>query len=672
MDEKIKIVFADLTHTGKNLSSRYFPYGIALVASYLKKQFPEVSVKLFKYPKEFSEYLENNNPQIVCFHNSLWTQNISYEYIKKIKKHSPETIIISGGPNYPVEHSKQIKFLEAHPLIDFYIKGEGEFAFAKLFENLKKFNFNTDDFKKNKIKSGNCYYIHDNELIIGETLERIRDLDLIPSPYLSGMLDRYFDGLLDPIIQTKRGCPYKCAYCQEGQSYFNNVFKFLLERIKQEIDYIAKKAKVNELIFADSNFGIYSGDIEVCKEIALAREKYDFPKFFGISSGINKEITVEALSILKYRTMVSIPIQSTDNEVLENINRRNVPIGRQISIAREVRAHKAISFSEVVLGLPGDTKEKHFKSMLDMIKADIDVVRSHQFIMLLASEASTEEARKKYGLITRFRVQPKCFGEYEIYGEKFSAFEIDEICVANNTLLYEDYLECRRFDLTVEIFYNSLFRDLINFLISKEISISKFILEIHKKIPNTDINNLYNDFIKENEDSLWESESDLKKYMNHKGIVRETIDENLRENEQLKYRALIITEKIKSIHDIAFEVAKDLTENKLNLQDETYLTELKKFSLLVKSDFFTSKDIIEEFHYDFVELSKKQFKEDPAQFHIPDGIKIRFFNSDKQNQLILQYVKQYGSSPEGLGYIISRCDINDFYKKIEKTDLIRT
>jgi len=667
MDKEIKIVLADLTHTGKNLSNRHFPYGIALVASYFKKEFPDVLVKLFKYPKNLSEYLENNNPQLVCFYNSLWTQNISYEYVKRIKKHSPETIIIFGGPNYPLEQSKQKEFLKDHPLIDFYIKGEGEIAFTELFENLKKFNFNLTDFKKNKIKSGNCYYLYDNELIIGETLERIKDLDTIPSPYLSGMLDEYFNGLFDPIIQTKRGCPFNCAYCQEGQFYFNNIFKFSLERIKREIDYIAQKAKVNELIFADSNFGIYPEDLEVCKEIARAREKYDFPKFFGLSSGINKEIIIEALSILKDRTMIAIPVQSTDREVLENINRRNVPIERLISIAKEGRAHNSTSFSEIILGLPGDTKEKHFKSMLDMIEADIDIVRSHQFIMLSASEASTEEMRKKHGLTTRFRVQPRCFGEYEIFEEKFPAFEIDEICIANNTLSYDDYLECRRFNLTVEIFYNSLFRDLINFLISKEISIPSFILNIHKKIPQSSINHLYNNFIKENEDSIWESESDLKKHMNHKGIVRQIIDENLRENEQLKYRALIILEKIKEMHDIAFEIAKELLKEKDQaFQDEIFLNELKRFSLLVKSDFFTPKDIIEEFHYDFAELSKKQFKENHPQFYIPNKIKIRFFNTDEQNQIISQYIKQQGSSPEGLGYILSRCDINDFYKKFER------
>ena len=666
MNQDLKVVFADLTHTGKNLSNKHVPFGVGLVAAYLKKEYPDIVIEIFKYPKKFAEYIENNNPQIICFHNTLWTENLSYEFVKRIKKHSPETIIVFGGPSYPIEPLKQKRFLQSHPLIDFFIKGEGELAFTELFEKLKKFNFNLEEYKKNKTKSGNCHYIFNNELITGETIERIKFLDSIPSPYLTGMLDKFFNNIFEPIIQTKRGCPYNCAYCQEGQEYFNHIYKFSIERIGAEIDYIAQRTKVKELLPADSNFGIYPGDIEVCKEIAKSKEKYNFPGFFGLSSGVNKEIITEALSILKDRTMVAIPVQSTDKEVLENINRRNVPIERLISIAQEGRNYNATTFSEVILALPGDTKEKHFKSILDMIKADIDVVRSHQFIMLPASEASTDYIRKKYGLITRFRVQPRCFGEYEIYGEKFPAFEIDEICIANDTLSYEDYLECRRFNLTVEIFYNSLFRDLINFLISKQVSIPSFILNIHDKIQLSTINSLYKEFIKENEDSLWESESDLKKYMNMEGTVKKIINENLRENEQLKYRSLIVLEKIKEMHDIAFETAKELLEEKnIFSQNQTFLDQLKRFSLLVKSDFFISKDIIEEFSYDLTELSKNKFKQDPVQFHIPSGIKIRIFSTPEQNQLINEHKN---SSPETLGYLINRTDMNDFYKGFERVN----
>ena len=36
----------------------------------------------------------------------------------------------------------------------------------------------------------------------GKHLDRIKDLDEIPSPYLNGMLDKFFDGKLTPFIET--------------------------------------------------------------------------------------------------------------------------------------------------------------------------------------------------------------------------------------------------------------------------------------------------------------------------------------------------------------------------------------------------------------------------------------------------------------------------------------
>ena len=42
----------------------------------------------------------------------------------------------------------------------------------------------------------------------GNYLERINDLDEIPSPYLNGMLDKFFDGMLTPFIETNRGMSF--------------------------------------------------------------------------------------------------------------------------------------------------------------------------------------------------------------------------------------------------------------------------------------------------------------------------------------------------------------------------------------------------------------------------------------------------------------------------------
>ena len=80
-----------------------------------------------------------------------------------------------------------------------------------------------------------------------------------------------------------------------------------------------------------------------------------------------------------------------------------------------------------------------------------NVVRAHQLLLLPDSLMYAKDYRKKYEMETRFRLQPKCFGNFSLYNETFSSAEIDEVCISNNTMTYDDYLKSRFLDLTVEI-----------------------------------------------------------------------------------------------------------------------------------------------------------------------------------------------------------------------------
>ena len=75
-----------------------------------------------------------------------------------------------------------------------------------------------------------CVFIHPDKqkgLIKGPRPARIKFLDEIPSPYLNGMLDDFFDGRLSPFIETNRGCPFKCSFCHTGNDYFHKIRSML-------------------------------------------------------------------------------------------------------------------------------------------------------------------------------------------------------------------------------------------------------------------------------------------------------------------------------------------------------------------------------------------------------------------------------------------------------------
>ncbi len=324
----------------------------------------------------------------------------------------------------------------------------------------------------------------------------------------------------------------------------------------------------------------------------------------------------------------------------------------------------------MILCLPGDTKEAHFKTIFDLMECDINVIRSHQFIMLFGSESATNWSRENYALVTRFRVTPRTMAPYELFGRATYAPEIDEICVANNTMPFEDYIECRLFNLTVEIFYNyGIFQELMIHLRRHGVSIPDFILNIHNRIlsktyPLADI---YDGFMRETKE-LFETREELEDFLNQPGVKEKYLQGELGNNEQMMYRALAVFKHMDILHDTAFCAGREMLEQKSNLdeQGENYLRELATFSLLRKKDVLSvDGGIRKTFHFDFDGLQSCRFDADPLSFYRPNGINIEFDHSEKQKKLIKDYVKVYGLDNYGLGNILgTQSNVNNFYRRV--------
>ena len=119
-----------------------------------------------------------------------------------------------------------------------------------------------------------------------------KDLDEIPSPYLNGTLDKFFDGKLTPFIETNRGCPFTCSFCHTGANYYHKLNKFSQERVKEEIEYIGKRCKelnITNLHMADVNFGMYPQDKLVCEFLLDSKKKYNWPLQIMATTGKNSK-----------------------------------------------------------------------------------------------------------------------------------------------------------------------------------------------------------------------------------------------------------------------------------------------------------------------------------------------------------------------------------------------
>jgi len=651
-----------------------------MVASYSLEKFAgKIDAEIFKHPKDYIAYLEKGFPRIACFSNYIWNLNLSYKIALSIKGRSPGAVVVFGGPNYPLEPQEQEAFLQAHPAMDFYVFRNGEIPFSLLFEALRQYDFDVEKLKADKVMIPGCHYLSNGKLVVGEDVAAMRDLDEIPSPYLTGLCDKFLaNEKLAPLMLTARGCPFKCTFCQEGDDYFNVVRKFSFDRIRDELDYVASRTKNTDLIYADSNFGMYRNDVKICREIVRVQGTYGWPKYFiGIMGKNNKARVLEAVEIVRSgvfgggSVLMSSAIQSTDDNVLEMVKRSNIDADTMIKVANESEAYASSQFSELILALPGDSLKAHFKSVCDLIETSVNVIRSHQYIMLGGSEAATQEGRTEYNPRTKFRVTPHTMNSYSLFGEEIFAPEVDEICVGNDSMTFADYEECRMFDLTVEVFYNNaLLLELFKLLKMNGIRISTLIIRIHERVTsaNSPLTELYEGFKRETNE-LFDSLEQLQDFLHEDGVAEQFKNGKLGNNEQLMYSALMVFRHMKDVHDIAYGVAEQLLREKGAHNDwiEDYLAELIQFSLLRKQDMLTTARVESRvFHYDFIALEKNGFNDDPRQYARPDGMNIRFTHDGIQKELITGYRNVYGTSNGGLGNIFGMGkNVRNFYRKIE-------
>jgi hypothetical protein len=537
--------------------------------------------------------------------------------------------------------------------------------------------FDAARFKRERTPSPNVRYLVDGEFIASPLGPKIRDLSIIPSPHLSGVLDKFHDDVLIPMMQTTRGCPYQCTFCWEGGSFFTKIGRFSQERIRSELDYIAARTKkLPDLLIVDANFGMFEDDLDTSRAILDVQKKHPngWPRSVLTATAKNhKDRTIEIVELLGATLPPTAAVQSTDAKVLRDIKRKNPPTAVLEAMGRVVDKYGGQSEAELILCLPGDNKAAHFRTVSDMLDAGMTFIRMYQFMLLPGTEAASRRSRIENEMVARFRVLPRCFGYYRFRDEEFGVAEIEEICVANKTMLYEDYQACRDLHLTVEIFNNdSIFSDLLFFLDRYRIARSSFIKRAYELILGDEghIANLYAAFRVEEKKNLWTELGAVEEFTTRPGTIEHYIGGEYGTNELYKYRALAVFDGIVPLHEVAFAAARGLLADAgaLTAPVDDYLSELIRFSLMRKRDpLNTDRARRDRFHYDFVDLLYKRFMVDPFAFARPDGVDIAIEHTPEQVELIEGYVRQYGTTLIGLGRILIRANMGRLYRSARVT-----
>ena len=413
----------------------HFPYSIASLVAYIQSK-NELSTK-FSFEKSFvfrekvEQYIqESKDADILLCACYVWNWEITNHLAKCIKKINPGCLIIFGGPQIP-GFSKD--FFYKYPHVDIIVHGEGEHVLENILtEYLQKKDFS-------KIKG-----IETKEFRTPPQ-ERINDLDSLPSPYLTNTVWKLVEKVNGvrwiASWETNRGCPYQCSFCDWGSATFTKMRKWEENRLFKEIEWFADN-QIPYIDCCDANFGIYQErDFKLAKKLKeIALEKH-FPE--RIRPAWAKNSSDKIIPIAKQLQeggilgAVTLAVQSLDSSTLEIIKRANIKFDKFADLTTEFKLANIPTYTEIIIGLPGETLESFKKGLEDIAKTKIGIVFIYNCGVLPNAPMNVPEYREKYKIET-IR-SPIMLVHSSIYGRGIKEFE--EIVVSTRTCSREDMHE---------------------------------------------------------------------------------------------------------------------------------------------------------------------------------------------------------------------------------------
>lgn len=554
------IFFAELTYDTTVVSLEHFPIATGYIAGYAEKRFPGVfNYRIFKFAGPLLDAIDRDRPGILGLNHNCWNHNLGLLVAEHYRKAVPEGLVVFGGCSFPFDAEGQREFFLSHPDVDIFVPFDGEFGFAEVLGRYLREGMDRKRILSGEAIDGAAFLDRvDGLLRAGKTIDRPASLDEIPSPYLTGRLDEFFEDLrLTPMVQCTRGCPFPCAYCWAGNFYNRHVKHFSPERVAAELEYIAarRKGTGNRLLtFADSNFGMYEHDERAAEKIVELQKRWGFPSSFYSPCGKdNKERVFRIIRQIKNAAAI-VSVQSTDPTIQRNVQRAPIDIDSYRQIVQQFKAIDIPVETEIITGLPGETVQTHLQTIRDLITLGVDEIHPFTLMFLPSTELSSPESQARNQWDKRYRIIPRNFGEYR--GR--ICFEVETVGVGSNTYTFDDYLYLRGFHGALRVIFNhAFFSEFSSYLLGSGVDLFGFSLDFYEKAKTlTDsAGEQMRAFLREAREEIWSSRQELEAYYRQRENYEKLLTGEKGENLLGKYKMITVTDNFDAWCDFYYSQA---------------------------------------------------------------------------------------------------------------------
>jgi putative methyltransferase len=340
------------------------------------------------------------DPDVLALSCYVWNFRRQMKVAKLVRERYPDVLVVAGGPHVP---DRPDMFFAEFPWVDVLVHGEGEDAFRELLRERARQH---PDYRRVPGVSVR----RSRSAVPGLPPVRLPRSITIPSPYLLGHLDAAVRACRSrglrfyALWETNRGCPYSCAFCDWGSATMSALRTFDDERLSGEIEWFGRNG-VEDLFICDANFGILPRDEEIARILAEARSRYGAPRQIRVNFAKNSNERVLSISRTWHAADLlmgtTLSLQSTDQDVLEAIDRKNIGIANYRRLQRRYRVEGIPTYTELILGLPRENAHSFRQGVGSLLAAgNHDDIRVYDFVILPNAPINSPETIARYGLRT--------------------------------------------------------------------------------------------------------------------------------------------------------------------------------------------------------------------------------------------------------------------------------
>ena len=288
--------------------NEYFEYTPIITENRIIDDFKE------KYFDKISEF------KFIAISAYSWSENIVNRFLKIFKEVFHGKTILGG---YEITALDEKQLLKTYPNADYYIKGYAEISLEKIFKN---------EANKNILN------------------EKITENDLV-SVYLTDTVNLTTENIY---WESKRGCPYRCDFCEWGNAGNRKIIRINEKRIHDEIE-LFKKNKIKKINVLDGTFLLNERDINTLEKLIEIQDcEFVLQVNFRNFKDRLKDRFLSICEKHKDRIVLEFGLQSIHKNEMKTLNRIN-NIEQIKLIMKELNRLKIRYEISIIFGIPGQT-----------------------------------------------------------------------------------------------------------------------------------------------------------------------------------------------------------------------------------------------------------------------------------------------------------------------------